>query len=70
MGAPTTTEALALLEMASRRDMELADAFRTALESCLPYAERAMNNAREIDKFQKARSAYRLGAAALGIEHE
>lgn len=59
-----------MLQIASQRDMELADAYRSALEACLPYAERAMNNARDVEKFRQARSAYRLGAAALGIEHE
>lgn len=50
--------------------MQELDALRTALEACLPYAEKAMNNARDVDKFKAARSAYRLGAAALGVEHE
>jgi len=70
MGAPTAADRLAELTEAMQRDMQLADCYRTALEACLPYAERAMNNARDVEKFRAARSAYRLGAAALGIEHE
>lgn len=70
MGAPTNVDRLADLTSAMQRDMEIADALRTALEACWPYAEKAMNNARDVQKFKAARSAYRLGAAALGVEHE
>lgn len=50
--------------------MQELDALRTALEACWPYAKRAMDSARDVDKFKAARSAHRLGAAALGVEHE
>ena len=70
MGAPTATERLAHLAEAMQRDMDLADAYRAALEACLPYAEKAKDNARTEKQFKQARSAYRMGCAALGIEHE
>ena len=70
MGAPTATERLASLAEAMQRDMDLADAYRVALEECLPWVERAMNSAREEKKFKSARSAYRLACAALGKDHE
>ena len=70
MGAPTATERLAILAEAMQRDMDLADAYRVALEASLKYVRRAMDNARDAEKFKAARSDYRLCCAALGIEHE
>lgn len=71
MGAePRTREAFDRLAAAMDLELELSASLRAALEACLPYAERAMNNAREVEKFRQARSAYRLGCAALGIEHD
>lgn len=70
MGSPTTEQCLRWAAEARQTEMQELDALRTALEACLPFAEKAMNGARNLDKFRAARSAYRLGAAALGIEHE
>ena len=70
MGAPTATERLAHLAEAMQRDMDLADAYRVALEASLKYVRRAMDNARDAEKFKAARNDYRLCCAALGIEHD
>lgn len=70
MGAPTTDQCLRWAAEARQAEMQELDALRTALEACWPYAKRAMDSARDVEKFKQARSAHRLGAAALGVEHE
>lgn len=70
MGQPSVDQCLRWAEEARATEMQELDALRTALEACLPFAKRAVDNSRDVDKFKAARSAYRLGAAALGIEHE
>lgn len=70
MGQPTVDQCLAWMAEARQTEMQMTDAYRAALEACLPYAQKAMSNARDAERFKAARSAYRLGAAALGLEHE
>jgi hypothetical protein len=50
--------------------MELADAYLIALEAAEKYVRRAMDNARDADKFKAARNDYRLVCAALGKDHD
>jgi hypothetical protein len=71
MGAePRTREAFDRLAAAMDVELELSAALRSALEACLPYAEKAKENARTDKQFKQARSAYRMACAALGIDHE
>jgi hypothetical protein len=70
MGAPTVSYYLQQAQEAHQREMELIDAYRVALEACARYAEQAMNNARDAEKFKAARSAHRLACAALGRDHD
>lgn len=71
MGAePRTREAFDRLAAAMDLELELTASLRAALEACLPYAEKAKDNARTEKQFKQARSAFRMGCAALGIEHE
>lgn len=70
MGAPTTAERLIELADDLRREMDETEALREALKACLPFAEMVKDGARDERKFKAARSAYRMGCAALGIEHD
>jgi hypothetical protein len=61
-----------MLELAEQMSLDAQERehLRDALRMCLPYARAAMDHARDAAKFKQARSAYRLGCAVLGMDHE
>jgi len=61
-----------MLELAEQMSLDAQERehLREAVRMCLPYARAAMDHARDVEKFKSARSAYRMGCAALGMDHD
>lgn len=71
MGQPTSREiAEQLIAALDRESLGVDHDARIALASALPVLRRAMAALALPSERQQARSAYRLAAAALGVEHD
>lgn len=70
MGVASTADRMMELAEQMTLDAQEREHLREALRMCLPYAERAKDNARDDKTFKAARSAYRMGCAALGMDHD
>lgn len=67
---PTVDQCLMWATQARQREMDLLEAYRVALEACADEVKDKMDRARDLNRFRRARSAYRLACAALGREHD
>lgn len=70
MGVASTADRMMEIAEQMSLDAQEREHLREALRMCLPYARSAMDHARDAAKFKAARSSYRMGCAALGIDHE
>jgi hypothetical protein len=70
MGLASTADRMMELAEQMTIDAQEREHLRDALRMCLPFARNAMDHARDVEKFKAARSAYRMGCAALGMDHE
>lgn len=69
MGVASTADRMMELAEQMTLDAQEREHLKEALIACLPFVMAAMDHARDVDKFKRARSAYRLSCAVLGAEH-